>query len=61
MTGGYEIGLSGSAASAAELTGDYGGHGDEFITTGGGKQTQTLFIVVGLVALAVVILLFFRR
>jgi hypothetical protein len=57
--GGYEIGISGSASSASKLSGQFGG-GDDYITTGGGKQTQTLYIIVGVVAVVVAIL-FLRK
>lgn len=48
-----EAGLSASASSASKAA-VQAGTGDTNISLGGGKQTQTLFIVAGLVALAVI-------
>lgn len=58
--GGYEIGLSGSAASSNKLTAQFGA-GDTTITTGGAKTSQTLYLVIGAVVVLVLILKVWRR
>lgn len=53
-----ELGFSGSAASqaSADVSGQHGA-GDVHVSTGGAKQTQTLYIVAGVIAVAAVLLL----
>lgn len=60
--GGYEIGLSNSEAFAQDLTTQFR-PGDVNVSTGGEKQSITLYIVAGVVALAAVLLviLLWRR
>ncbi len=58
--GGYEIGLSGSAASSSRIASQVGG-GKVTVNTGGAQQTQTLFIVAGVVVVAIVLAFLFRK
>lgn len=59
--GGYEIGLSASEAMTQDFATQFR-PGDVSINTGGEKQSITLYIVVGVVALAAVLMVFlFRR
>lgn len=55
-----ELGLSSSAAAAQRLASQLG-QTTVNVSAGGEKQTQTLYIVAGVVAVAIVILLLFRR
>lgn len=51
-----ELGMSASAASGAEA-----GRGDLVINSGGGKSNQTIWIVLGVTAVLIVLILFRRR
>lgn len=60
MAGGYEIGLSSSEAQNQEFATQFR-PGDVHVDLGESKQTMTLYIVAGVVAVAAVLLMLLLR
>ena len=53
-----ELGFSASSSAAAKSA---GGLGDINVSAGGAKQTQTLYLIAGVVAVALAVILLFRK